>query len=102
MELYKQCGGLIANSPCRGVHKNKEYMIKEFGRWAKYVGGATPEAGRAAQEHFSLAELKTKQLANCSDTEFAKLFETTYPTWIIVFFQKMARLAQTIIRLNLI
>jgi UDP-N-acetyl-D-mannosaminuronate dehydrogenase len=95
MELYKQCGGLIAHSPCRGVHKNKEYMIKEFSRWAKYVGGATPEAGRAAQEHFTSAGLKTKQLANCSDTEFAKLFETTYRTWMIVFFQKMARLARS-------
>ena len=92
IELYKRCGGLIAHSPCRGVHKNKEYMKKEFQRWTKYVGGATPEAGRAAQEHFELAGLKTKQLANCSDTEFAKLFETTYRTWMIVFFQKMHQL----------
>lgn len=94
LDLYKQCGGLIAHSPCRGVHKNKEYMRKEFMRWAKYVGGATPEAGNAAEEHFKLAGLKTKQLANCTDTEFAKLFETTYRTWMIVFFQKMHRLAR--------
>jgi UDP-N-acetyl-D-mannosaminuronate dehydrogenase len=94
MELYKQCGGLIAHSPCRGVHKNREYMKKEFKRWAKYVGGATHEAGAAAQEHFELAGLRTKQLANCTDTEFAKLFETTYRTWMIVFFQKMNRLAR--------
>jgi UDP-N-acetyl-D-mannosaminuronate dehydrogenase len=94
MQLYKQCGGLVAHSPCRGVHKNKEYMVKEFRRWTKYVGGATPEAGKAAEEHFKLAGLKTKQLANCTDTEFAKLFETTYRTWMIVFFQKMQRLAR--------
>ena len=94
MELYKQCGGLVAHSPCRGVHKNKEYMVKEFRRWTKYVGGATLEAGKAAEEHFKLAGLKTKQLANCTDTEFAKLFETTYRTWMIVFFQKMQRLAR--------
>lgn len=94
IELYKHCGGLIAHSPCRGVHKNKEYMKKEFIRWTKYVGGATPEAGTAAQEHFALAGLKTKTLANCSDTEFAKLFETTYRTWMIIFFQKMNRLAR--------
>ena len=94
MELFNQCGGLIAHSPCRGVHKNREYMIKEFKRWTKFVGGATPEAGKAAQEHFDLAGLKAKQLANCTDTEFAKLFETTYRTWMIVFFQKMNRLAR--------
>ena len=94
VELHKQCSGLIAHSPCRGVHKNKEYMIKEFKRWTKYVGGATPEAGASAEEHFKLAGLKTKQLANCSDTEFAKLFETTYRTWMITFFQKMSRLTR--------
>jgi len=94
MELYKQCGGLVAHSPCRGVHKNKEYMVKEFRRWTKYVGGATPEAGKAAEKHFKSSGLKTKQLANCTDTEFAKLFETTYRTWMIVFFQKMQRLAR--------
>jgi UDP-N-acetyl-D-mannosaminuronate dehydrogenase len=94
MALYKQCSGLIAHSPCRGVHKNKEYMKREFSRWAKYVGGATHEAGKAAAEHFTLAGLKTKLLDNCSDTEFAKLFETTYRTWMIVFFQKMHRLAR--------
>ena len=94
MELYNQCGGLVAHSPCRGVHKNKEYMVKEFRRWTKYVGGATPEAGKAAEEHFKLAGLKTKKLANCTDTEFAKLFETTYRTWMIVFFQKMQRVTR--------
>jgi UDP-N-acetyl-D-mannosaminuronate dehydrogenase len=94
IELYKQSGGLITHSPCRGVHKNKEYMIKEFSRWTKYVGGATPEAGETAKEHFTLAGLKTKQLANCTDTEFAKLFETTYRTWMITFFQEMHRLAR--------
>ncbi len=92
--LHKQCGGLIAHSPCRGVHKNRDYMKQEFRRWTKYVGGATPEAGAAAQEHFELAGLKTKLLSNCTDTEFAKLFETTYRTWMIVFFQKMHRLAR--------
>ncbi len=94
MALYRLCGGQIAHSPCRGVHKNKEYMIKEFLRWAKFVGGATTEAGKAAAKHFELAGLKTVILANCTDTEFAKLFETTYRTWMIVFFQKMSRLAR--------
>jgi UDP-N-acetyl-D-mannosaminuronate dehydrogenase len=93
IELYKQIGGLVAHSPCRGVHKNRQYMVKEFKRWTKYVGGATTEAGKQAQQHFEAAGLKTKQLRNCTDTEFAKLFETTYRTWMIIFFQKMQRLA---------
>jgi UDP-N-acetyl-D-mannosaminuronate dehydrogenase len=93
MGLYKQIGGLVAHSPCRGVHKNKQYMIKELKRWTKYVGGATPEAGAQAEKHFKKAGLKTKQLKNCTETEFAKLFETTYRTWMITFFQKMQRLA---------
>ena len=93
MELYKQIGGLVAHSPCRGVHKNKQYMIGEFKRWTKYVGGATPKAGAQAERHFKTAGLKTKLLKNCTDTEFAKLFETTYRTWMITFFQKMQLLA---------
>jgi UDP-N-acetyl-D-mannosaminuronate dehydrogenase len=100
VELHKQTGGLIAHSPCRGVHKNKEYMLKEFARWTKYVGGATPEAGKAAVEHFQLAGLRAKALANCTDSEFAKLFETTYRTWMIVFFQKMDRLARKYASVN--
>ena len=94
MDLQKRCDCLVAHSPCRGVHKNREYMIQEFRRWTKYVGGATPEAGSEAQSHFREAGLKTKMLSSCNDTEFAKLFETTYRTWMIVFFQKMARLAR--------
>jgi UDP-N-acetyl-D-mannosaminuronate dehydrogenase len=100
VELHKQTGGLIAHSPCRGVHKNKEYMLKEFARWTKYVGGTTPEAGKAAVEHFQLAGLRAKALVNCTDSEFAKLFETTYRTWMIVFFQKMDRLARKYASVN--
>jgi len=100
VELHKQCDGLIAHSPCRGVHKNKEYMEKEFHRWTEYVGGATPDAGVEAQEHFAAAGLKTKMLSNCTEKEFAKLFETTYRTWMIVFFQKMARLARKYASIN--
>jgi UDP-N-acetyl-D-mannosaminuronate dehydrogenase len=100
IDIHAECGGLIAHSPCRGVHKDKDYMKKEFGRWIKYVGGATHEAGISAQKHFSMAGLKTKVLANCTDTEFAKLFETTYRTWMILFFQKMHRLARKYATIN--
>ncbi len=71
VELHKQTGGFITHSPCRGVHKNKDYMLKEFARWTKYVGGATPETDKATVEHFQSAGLRAKALVNCTDSEFA-------------------------------
>jgi len=97
MDIRKCCTNcLVAHSPIRGVHKSTEYMKKEFRRWTKYIGGATPEAAIQAQKHFSHLDLKTKVLNSCIDTELAKLFETTYRAWMITCFQEMHRISRDI------
>jgi UDP-N-acetyl-D-mannosaminuronate dehydrogenase len=83
----------IAVSPIRGVHKGDDYMKWEIKRWTKYVGGATKEAGEAARKHFEKIGLKTKMLAGSTETELAKLFETTYRAWMISCFQEMHRIS---------
>ena len=83
----------IAVSPIRGVHKGDEHMKWEIKRWTKYIGGATKEAGEEAREHFEKTGLKTKLLAGSTETELAKLFETTYRAWMISCFQEMHRIA---------
>jgi UDP-N-acetyl-D-mannosaminuronate dehydrogenase len=83
----------IAHSPIRGVHKGNEHMKWEIGRWTKYVGGATEEAAEAAARHFEKLRLKTKVLADSTETELAKLFETTYRAWMISCFQEMHRIS---------
>jgi len=94
MHVYSRCRCLVAHSPVRGVHKTPEYMRREIMRWTKYVGGANARSGRAACLHFEKAGLKTQLLRTCTDTELAKLFETTYRAWMIVCFQEMHRISR--------
>jgi len=94
-KIYERCQCAIAHSPFRGVHKNPEYMKWELKRWTKYVGGVDSKAADAAREHFEKANLKVKTLKSCTDTELAKLFETTYRAWMIACFQEMHRISRT-------
>jgi len=94
MNLHKRCECLVAHSPFRGVHESAEHMKWELRRWTKYVGGANAEAGKAADRHFRKAGLRTKVLKSCTETELAKLFETTYRAWMIACFQEMHRISR--------
>ena len=95
-EIYRRINGscLVAHSPVRGVHKSLDYMKWELKRWTKYVGGVNEEAAEKAKAHFEKLGLKTKVLKGCIETELAKLFETTYRAWMIVFFQEMHRISR--------
>jgi UDP-N-acetyl-D-mannosaminuronate dehydrogenase len=93
-KIYEQCNCFVAHSPVRGVHKNLKYMKWELKRWAKYVGGADAKATDAACKHFEKMGLKVKTLKSCTETELAKLFETTYRAWMIVCFQEMHRISR--------
>jgi UDP-N-acetyl-D-mannosaminuronate dehydrogenase len=94
MKVYQQYNSLVAHSPARGVHKSSEHMKWELKRWTKYVGGANIESGVAAREHFEKLGLKVKTLKSCTETELAKLFETTYRAWMIACFQEMHRISR--------
>ena len=93
-KTQEKCGCLVAHSPIRGVHKSLEYMKWELKRWTKYIGGANMEAAEAARKHFEKLGLKTKVLKSCTETELAKLFETTYRAWMIACFQEMHRISR--------
>lgn len=64
-----------AHSPVRGMHGR---MKKDLLFYTKYVGGVTKLHGQLAEEHFKKAGFKTKLLSCATETELAKLFETTY------------------------
>jgi UDP-N-acetyl-D-mannosaminuronate dehydrogenase len=94
-EVYENCRPrLVAHSPIRGVHKSREHMKWELKRWTKYVGGASPEAGKAAEKHLQKLGMKTKVLKSSLETELAKLFETNYRAWMIACFQEMHRISK--------
>jgi UDP-glucose 6-dehydrogenase len=63
-------------------------------RWTKYVGGANADAAAAACAHFEKLGLKVKILKSSTETELAKLFETTYRAWMIACFQEMHRISK--------
>ena len=89
LKVAAKCKCLVAHSPSRGVHKNAEHMVWEMKRWTKYVGGADAAAAKRARAHFEKLGLKVKVLKSCTETELAKLFETTYRAWMIACFQEM-------------
>jgi len=94
IKVAEKCKCLVAHSPSRGVHKSSEHMKWEMRRWTKYVGGANAAAAQAARAHFEKLSLKVKVLKSCSETELAKLFETTYRAWMIACFQEMHRISK--------
>jgi len=94
-KTQQSCTCLVAHSPARGVHKSAEHMKWEMRRWTKYVGGANAKATEAARKHFEKMHLKVKTLKSCTETELAKLFETTYRAWMIACFQEMHRISRT-------
>jgi len=94
MKIRDHCGCLVAHSPVRGVHTNIEHMKQELKSYVKFVGGADTRATQLAEKHFKELGLRTKALKSCTETELAKLFETTYRAWMIVCFQEMHRIAK--------
>jgi UDP-N-acetyl-D-mannosaminuronate dehydrogenase len=93
-KIQQSCKCLVAHSPARGVHKSPEHMKWEIKRWTKYVGGADARAAEATCKHFEKMGLKVKTLKSCTETELAKLFETTYRAWMIACFQEMHRISR--------
>ena len=94
LKVAAKCKCLVAHSPSRGVHKDAEHMLWEMKRWTKYIGGADAAAAKAARAHFEKLGLKVKVLKSCTETELAKLFETTYRAWMIACFQEMHRISR--------
>jgi UDP-N-acetyl-D-mannosaminuronate dehydrogenase len=90
--VHKRCNCLTTHSPIRGVHKSVEHMKWESKRWTKYIGGVDAESAETARKHFEKLGLKTKILKSSTETELAKLFETTYRAWMIACFQEMHRI----------
>ncbi|MCW4021121.1 MAG: GDP-mannose dehydrogenase, partial [Candidatus Bathyarchaeota archaeon] len=93
-KIQEQCSCHIAHSPIRGIHKNLEHMKWELRRWTKYVGGVDDKSAELASEHFRKMGLKVKILRSARETELAKLFETTYRSWMIACFQEMHRISR--------
>ncbi len=94
LKVADKCHCPVVHSPSRGVHVTAQHMVWEMKRWPKYIGGATPQAGKLAKAHFEKLGLQVKVLLSCRETELAKVFETTYRAWMITCFQEMHRISR--------
>lgn len=95
MRVFEVLGDcLVAHSPVRGVHRSREHMKWELQRWIKYVGGVDMKSAELAHRHFEELGLKVEVLRSSTETELAKLFETTYRALMIIRFQEMHRISR--------
>ena len=86
----RKVGEIAVHSPIRGVHPNLHKGIMTF---IKYFGG---EKAREAARIFSRAGVKTKILKNPETTELAKILDTTYYGWNIIFAKETKRICDTL------
>jgi UDP-N-acetyl-D-mannosaminuronate dehydrogenase len=94
-KIFEQCDCLVAHSPVRGVHRDQNHMKWEIKHWTKYVGGATQKATQITSDHFKKIGLNIRKLKSSTESELAKLFETTYRAWMITCFQEMHRISKS-------
>lgn len=87
--IFNKTKTLICHSPIRGVHPNLYKGIKTF---IKYIGPTTDEAGKKAKKYYQRLGLKTEIFKNARTTEIAKLMDTTYYGWNIVFEKEMNKI----------
>ena len=80
---------LVCHSPIRGIHPNLYEGVMTF---VKYIGPTSAEAGKKARQYYKGLGLKTKVFDNALTTEIAKLMDTTYYGWNIVFQKEMAKI----------
>ena len=88
-KIYRKTKSLICHSPIRGVHPNLYQGIKTF---IKYIGPTLATAGKKAEEYYKKLGLKTEVFKNARTTEIAKLMDTTYYGWNIIFQKEMAKI----------
>jgi len=80
--LFKKTKVLIVHSPVMGTHPNLKNDLLLF---TKIIGPQNKKAAQAAQNHFRQAKIKTVLFKSPTESELAKLLDTTYFAWNILF-----------------
>lgn len=88
-KIYRKTNCLVCHSPIRGVHPNLSQGIKTF---IKYIGPTSAAAGKKARKYYQDLGIKTQLFKDSKTTEIAKLMDTTYYGWNIVFQKEMAKI----------
>ena len=86
--VTKKVGLNAVHSPIRGVHPHLAAGIRTF---VKYFGGAK---AKEAAKIFAALGVKTQTFQKAETTELAKILDTTYYGWNIIFAKEAERLAR--------
>jgi len=81
-KIYENAGVNIVHIPVRGIHPNIDQGIKTF---VNAIGPINRESADMAIEYLSLLNIKNDLFNNPEETELAKLLDTTYYGWNILF-----------------
>lgn len=82
----KRVAPFAVHSPIRGVHPHLERGIKTF---VKYFGGAK---AKEAARLFAQMGVRTQTFKKSETTELAKILDTTYYGWNILFCKEVKRI----------
>lgn len=89
--IFKKTGIAIVHSPVMGTHPN---LKRDILRFTKFIGPTSNISANLAQNHFKIIGIKTTFLKDSFETELAKLLDTTYYAWNIVFNKMVALICQ--------
>lgn len=81
----------IVHSPVRGTHPHLLQGIQTF---VKFIGSMNKKTGEKASEYYRQLGVTTSIVSKPEDTELAKLLDTTYYAWAVVFCKAVHALCQ--------
>lgn len=90
-KISRETGKPIVHSPVRGMYP---YMKHDLLHYVKFIGAVNQKASEKTKEHFEVLGIKTYICDSPKETEFAKLFATTYYALMIAWHQEMWRVCK--------
>jgi UDP-N-acetyl-D-mannosaminuronate dehydrogenase len=84
--IYKKTGAPICYSPVMGIHPKLTKSILTF---EKILGGITDWYTDVAKRHLEDAKIKVRLFSNPENAEAAKLLDTTYYGWNIMYMKEV-------------
>ena len=88
-EIFKKTKIPVAHSPVRGMHPNLLRGIKTF---VKFIGPVSPKTGKKVARYYRELGVKTRICRSPEEAELAKLLDTTYYAWNIVFCKEVKKI----------
>lgn len=95
IELYAEAKSItplyLVHSPVRGTHA---HMLEDMKSYVKFIGGINDQSSAIAFSHLTAAGFKCQIIGNTTESELAKIFETSYAATMIATYHEMQRISE--------